>query len=303
MNIPHIPVLLEEMSEAFKGCQKGTIVDCTTGFAGHSNRLLEDHPAIKLACIDRDDDALNFAKKRLEPFKERVTFIKSPFAQGILKVEADDIVGVLADLGVSSFQLDNLERGFGFNSEVLDMRMDRTAPLTAYDVINTYSKEDLEFLIKEYGEDSYYKKIASLIVDYRNKKPFQSAKELADMMEKNFKRGKIHPATKLFQGIRIEVNSELNQVKTLLENIEKIAQKGTTVAIISFHSLEDRIVKTFFKEWSKKCICPPGTARCVCGNNNAKGKILTKKPIIPTDKEIKENPRSRSSKLRIFKFE
>lgn len=300
MSIPHIPVLLEEVSKAFRECETGTIVDCTTGFAGHSNRLLDDHKDIKLVCIDQDEEALGFSKNRLKEYSERVTFIKSDFANGILKVEADDIKGVLADIGVSSFQLDEDSRGFGFNSDVLDMRMDKRKDLTAYEVVNNYSKEDLERIIKEYGEDSYYKKIASLIAQNR---PIQSAKELSSLMEKNFKRGKIHPATKLFQGIRIEVNSELEQIETLLRNIESIASKDLTVAVISFHSLEDRIVKNIFKEWSRKCICPPGTPRCRCGNNNQKGKVITKKPIIPISEEIKANPRSRSSKMRIFKFE
>ncbi|MCV6606767.1 MAG: 16S rRNA (cytosine(1402)-N(4))-methyltransferase RsmH [Campylobacterales bacterium] len=300
MTSPHISVLLGECVEAFKECASGTIVDCTTGFAGHSEKILQTYDNQKMACIDRDQDALDFATKRLEPFKERVQFIKSSFGDGILQVEDKNIVGVLADLGVSSYQLDEEERGFSFNSDNLDMRMDRSQDLSANEIVNNYSQHELEKIIKEYGEDSYYKKIASLIV---NNRPFTSGKELADLMEKNFKRGKTHPATKLFQGIRIEVNGELNQVKELFSNIEKIAQKGTTVAIISFHSLEDRIVKQTFKEWSKSCICPPNVFRCQCGNNHGKGKILTKKPIIPTDKEIKENPRSRSSKLRIFRFE
>lgn len=303
MTSPHVSVLPEEVSQLFSTLEDGLVVDCTTGFAGHSERILQDNPNIQLMCIDRDDDALAFAKKRLEPFKERVRFVKAPFSKGIVEAKGEKIIGVLADLGVSSFQLDEMERGFSFNSETLDMRMDKTQELSAYEVVNHYSLSELEFVLKEFGEERNYKKIAKLIVDTRLKKPIESSIELAELIAKVNRGGKINPATLTFQGIRIEVNAELSEVKTMLEELATFATTGCLVGIISFHSLEDRIVKTIFKEWSKKCICPQGVFRCECGNNNQKGKVLTKKPIIPTREEIKNNPRSRSSKLRAFRFE
>ena len=211
-----------------------------------------------------------------------------------------DIRGVLADIGVSSLQLDKLERGFGFESLTLDMRMNQNQSLDAATVVNTYSQSDLERVFRDFGEVREYKKVASLIV---NNRPFNSSKELADFLSKKMPKGKLHAATLPFQGIRIEVNDELGVLERLFDSLEKAKLKNCLVAIISFHSLEDRIVKNYFKKWSKSCICPEGVFRCECGNNHALGKIITKKPIIPTPLEIKQNPRSRSSKLRIFKFD
>jgi 16S rRNA (cytosine1402-N4)-methyltransferase len=167
-------------------------------------------------------------------------------------------------------------------------------------VVNTYSQSELERVFKECGEVKEYKKVASIIV---NNRPFSSAKELSTFIAKNMHKGKLHPATLPFQGIRIEVNDELGVLERLFDSIEEIKPKNCLVAIISFHSLEDRIVKNYFKKWSKNCICPSDVMRCTCGNDNALGKVITKKPIIPTNEEIKVNPRSRSSKLRVFKFD
>jgi 16S rRNA (cytosine1402-N4)-methyltransferase len=169
-------------------------------------------------------------------------------------------------------------------------------------VINHYSQSDLERILKEYGEIKSYKKMASFIVTRRLKKPFESAKELAEFIAENFSHPKLHPATLLFQAVRIEVNEELKELKNLLENLKNLNNSKLLVAIITFHSLEDKIVKATFKEWTKNCICPKGIFRCECGNNNSLGKIVTKKPIIATRKEIDKNPRSRSSKLRVFRF-
>ncbi|QEZ89260.1 16S rRNA m4C1402 methyltransferase [Aliarcobacter cibarius] len=298
--IPHIPVLYNEVLEAFKNVNDGFIIDCTTGYAGHSSGLLKQNSNIKLICNDQDDEALEFSKNRLKEFENRVQFNKGNFKNVISEFESYDIKGILADIGVSSLQLDKLERGFSFNSLSLDMRMDQNQILDAATVVNSYSQTDLEKILKEYGEVREYKKIASLIVSNR---PFYSSKELADFLYKKMPKGKIHPATLVFQAIRIEVNDELGVLEKLFDSIEKAKFKNCIVAIISFHSLEDRIVKNYFKKWSQNCICPDGVFRCECGNNHALGKIITKKPIIPTQNEIKQNPRSRSSKLRIFKFD
>ncbi len=298
--IPHIPVLYDEVIDAFKDCNDGYVIDCTAGFGGHSEGLLKNNPNIKLICNDQDDEALEFSAKRLEPFKDRVIFSKGNFETVVLNHKNYNICGILADIGVSSLQLDNDNRGFGFNSEVLDMRMDQNQDLSAKDVVNNYSQVELERVFKEYGEVREYKKVASLVVQNR---PFSSAKELSALLSSKMHKGKLHPATLPFQGIRIEVNNELGVLENLFDSIEEANLTNCIVAIISFHSLEDRIVKNYFKKWTKRCICPDYIFRCECGNNHQKGKIIIKKPIIPTKQEIKINPRSRSSKLRIFKFD
>ena len=300
MNIPHIPVLYNETLETFKDINSGYIIDCTTGFAGHSSGLLSSNENVKLICNDQDDEALEFSKKRLESFENRVIFNKGNFEHVIDTFKDYEIRGVLADIGVSSLQLDKLERGFGFESLTLDMRMNQNQALDAATVVNTYSTSELERVFRDCGEVREYKKVASLIV---NNRPFTSAKEISELLAKKMPKGKIHPATLPFQGIRIEVNDELGVLERLFDSVENAKFKNCVVAIISFHSLEDRIVKNYFKKWSKSCICPEGVFRCECGNNHALGKIITKKPIIPTAQEIKQNPRSRSSKLRIFKFD
>lgn len=300
MTIPHIPVLYKETLEAFININDGFIIDCTTGFAGHSSGLLASNENIKLICNDQDDEALEFSKNRLEPYKQRVTFNKGNFEHVIETFKDYEIRGVLADIGVSSLQLDKLDRGFGFESDTLDMRMNQNQALDAATVVNTYSQAELERVFRDCGEVREYKKVASLIV---NNRPFTSAKQISELLAKKMSKGKIHPATLPFQGIRIEVNDELGVLERLFDSLEKAKLKNCIVAIISFHSLEDRIVKNYFKKWTKSCICPEGVFRCECGNNHALGKVITKKPIIPTALEIKQNPRSRSSKLRIFKFD
>lgn len=298
--VPHIPVLFDEVIDTFKDLKDGYIIDCTLGYGGHSLGILESNPNIKLICNDQDDEALAFSKNRLEEHLDRIIFSKGNFKDVINKYKDKNIVGILADIGVSSLQLDKDERGFGFTSQTLDMRMDQNQDLSANQVVNEYSQNQLEHIFKEYGEVKEYKKVASLIVQNR---PFSSAKELAYFLSKNMFKGKLHPATLPFQGIRIEVNNELGVLEELFEQIENANFTDTKVAIISFHSLEDRIVKNVFKKWTLKCICPSHLDRCECGNNHQKGKVLTKKPIIPTAKEIKVNARSRSSKMRVFKFE
>lgn len=298
----HIPVLLNEVIEVFKDIEDGYIIDCTTGLAGHSSAILRANKNIKLICIDRDEEAIAIARENLKEFEDRVTFSKGSYSEQIKEFSDYDVRGILADIGVSSLQLDKEDRGFQFSSDRLDMRMDKSANLTAYDVVNYYSLEELEKIFKEYGEIREYKKVARVIVEERKREKIDSALKLSSLLERHLKKTKLHPATLAFQAIRIEVNDELGELSRLLEFLSNRPFKRAKVAIISFHSLEDRIVKTTFKEWTKSCICPPEAFKCECGDNHAKGKVLTKKPIIPTNAEIKSNPRSRSSKMRVFEF-
>ena len=300
-NIPHIPVLYREVVDLFKDTD-GVIVDCTMGYGGHSSLILENNPHAKLIGIDQDQVAIDFSTQRLDKFGERVSIRKGRFSTVIKEIleENIDIKGILADIGVSSLQLDQKERGFSYESDNLDMRMDKNSLLSAANVVNEYSKEELERILLEYGELRNYKKLASVIVQNR---PFFSAKELSNTLKPYMPRGKkIHPATLLMQALRIEVNDELGELKRLLEHIKNANLKHTTLAVISFHSLEDRIVKQTFVKWAKSCICPDEVMRCICSNDNALGKIITKKPIIAKDDEVKQNQRSRSAKMRVFKI-
>ncbi len=304
-NIPHIPVLYREVIEVFENIEDGIIIDCTMGYGGHSSMILEANPNIKLIGIDQDQTAIDFSTKRLEKFKDRVVIKKGRFSSVIKEIvneyDINDIKGVLADIGVSSLQLDQKERGFSYDSDNLDMRMDKDAPLSAAEVVNEYSVSELERVLLDYGELRNYKKIASFIV---NNRPFHSAKELGDALKPMMPKGKkIHPATLLMQAIRIEVNDELGELKSLLKTIEDAKFPNAKVAIISFHSLEDRIVKQTFGEWKKSCICPSEVMRCTCTNDHSLGKVLTKKPIIAKEDELKENPRSRSAKMRVFEMD
>ena len=304
-NIPHIPVLYREVIDTFKDIESGIVIDCTMGYGGHSSMILESNPNIKLIAIDQDQTAIDFSTERLAAFGDRVSIKKGRFSsviQDILReVDASEIKGVLADIGVSSLQLDQKDRGFSYESDNLDMRMDRDASLTAQTVVNEYSKKELETIILEYGELRNYKKIVSEIVA---KRPFSSAKELSDALKSDMPRGKkIHPATLLMQAIRIEVNDELGELKSLLSSLKNARLPDAKIAIISFHSLEDRIVKQAFASWSKSCICPQEAMRCICGNDHQLGKILTKKPLMAKDDELKENVRSRSAKMRVFQMD
>ena len=303
MESPHIPVLLEEVLESFKDVPEGYFVDCTLGYAGHSSEVLARYGHLRHIGIDRDDEALAFSKKRLEPFADRSTLYKGTFATVLLTLQEAPVTALLADFGVSSLQLDKKERGFSFESETLDMRMDATASLSAYEVVNTYPKEKLEYIFDVYGEVRSYKKLASAIVNARAKKPIESAKELSEIIKQVIPSGgKIHPATLPFQAIRIEVNNELGEIEGLLDALEAKHYPGEVVSLITFHSLEDRLVKNRFKKWATECICDPQAMRCTCGKNHALGKPLVRKPITASRSELKLNPRSRSAKLRSFRF-
>jgi len=304
-NIPHVPVLYREVLEVFNNVGNGIVIDCTMGYGGHSSMILEANPHAKLIAIDQDQTAIDYSTKRLAKYDDRVSIRKGKFSSVIKdilnEVEIGDIKGVLADIGVSSLQLDQKDRGFSYESDNLDMRMDKDAPLSASEVVNEYSKNELEKILLEYGELRNYKKIASEIVANR---PFNSAKSLSDTLKPHMPHGKkIHPATLLMQAIRIEVNDELGELKSLLQSLEDAKFPHAKIAIISFHSLEDRIVKQTFSKWGKSCRCPQEAIRCLCGNDNELGKIISRKPIMAQDDELKENPRSRSAKMRVFKMD
>jgi len=303
MHTPHIPVLLDEVLASFQDVGEGYFVDCTLGYAGHSSEMLAKYENLQHIGIDRDDEALAFSKKRLEPFAQRSTLYKGTFAAVFPTLKETPVMAVLADFGVSSLQLDKMERGFSFNSETLDMRMDATAPLTAYEVVNTYTQEKLEYIFDAYGEVRSYRKLAGAVMEARAKAPIESAKVLSEIAKTVIPAGgKIHPATLMFQAIRIEVNNELGEIEGLLDALEQKHNKGEVVSLISFHSLEDRLVKNRFKKWATACICDPQAMRCTCGKNHAIGKALSSKPVTATKAELKVNPRSRSAKLRSFRF-
>ncbi len=302
-NAPHTPVLLKEVVEGFKGVRDGVFIDCTLGYAGHSFKILEKYPHLQLIGIDRDDEALKFSAKRLEPFANRVKLLKGSFSKQLKEVDFSSVSALLADFGVSSLQLDKKERGFSFESPTLDMRMDQNSNFSAYDLINTYSQEMLEQIFREYGEAKEPKRVAKAIVEARKKRAIASSKELSQLIAKHTKtKSKIHPATLYFQAIRIEVNRELEEIIELLNILEEKQPKGAIIALITFHSLEDRLVKQRFRKWAKRCICPANSIRCSCGNNNNLGIELNRKPIVASKEEVSNNLRSRSAKLRLFRF-
>jgi len=303
LKTPHIPVLLEEVLESFIAVPDGYFVDCTLGYAGHSFEVLTKYAHLKHIGIDRDEEALDFSKKRLEPFAERSTLYKGTFSNVLPTLQEKPISALLADFGVSSLQLDKKERGFSFTSETLDMRMDVSAILTAHEVVNTYPQDKLEYIFDAYGEVRSYRKLAGAVMEARAKAPIQSAVQLSEIAKSVIPSGgKIHPATLMFQAIRIEVNNELGEIEGLLDAIEAKHYAGEVVSLITFHSLEDRLVKNRFKKWATACICDSQAMRCTCGKNNALGKLLVRKPITATKEELKYNPRSRSAKLRSFRF-
>ncbi|MEA1880214.1 MAG: 16S rRNA (cytosine(1402)-N(4))-methyltransferase RsmH [Campylobacterota bacterium] len=304
METPHIPVLLDEVLQSFEGVQEGYVVDCTLGYAGHSSEILKKFPHIKHIGIDRDDEALTFSKKRLVPYDGRTTLYKGTFSQIVPSLVETPIAAILADFGVSSLQLDKKDRGFSFNSDNLDMRMDATAALSAFEVVNHYSKEKLEYIFDSYGEIRSYRKLAGAVVEARSKETINSAKVLSEIAKQVIPSGgKIHPATLMFQAIRIEVNNELGEIEGLLDALENTHFDKEIVSLITFHSLEDRLVKNRFKKWANACICDSQAMRCTCGKKHALGKMLSRKPITATKEELKINPRSRSAKLRSFRFE
>jgi 16S rRNA (cytosine1402-N4)-methyltransferase len=301
LNSIHIPVLLNEVIEAFRDINDGVILDCTLGYGGHSKALLDTLPNIKIIACDQDDMAISYCTNKFKNYADRIQIYKSNFSQILQKIPQENIRAILADIGVSSLQLDLNERGFALKSDILDMRMDSSNQLDAKTIVNNYSQSQLEKIFYEYGELPNAKSIANKIIIARQNKEISSAKELVQIIgNSNLQNRSVSIATLVFQAIRIEVNKELDVLKELLNSIQNSAINHARVAIISFHSLEDRIIKDKFKSWQSSCICPSEAMRCECGNNHSIGKIITKKPITPSAQEIKANSRSACSKMRIF---
>ena len=304
----HKSVLLNETIEGLRIKPDGIYVDGTLGGGGHSYEIakrLSDKG--RLIGIDRDEDALNAASKRLSEFSQRVKLIRGNYEDtvSILKgLGISGIDGMLLDLGVSSYQFDEAERGFSYKKEApLDMRMDRRETETAADIVNGRSEGELYRIIRDYGEDRFAKNIAKHIVMEREKKPIETTTELAEIIKHaipaRVREGGGHTAKKTFQAIRIELNRELDILSGSIEGLIDILNPGGRLLIISFHSLEDKIVKSAFRTAEDPCICPPDFPVCVCGRK-PKGRVITKKPIVSTEKELEENNRAHSAKLRIF---
>lgn len=304
-NFNHVPVLLKECIEGLAIKPDGIYVDGTLGGAGHSSQIVKQISKKGLLLgIDRDEEAICVAKERLKEFSN-VQFVHDNhdnIKQILSKLEIPAVDGILLDLGVSSYQLDEKNRGFSYMQESqLDMRMDKMAILTAKEVVNTYAEEKLANLIYEYGEEKFSRRIAKNICEYRKTKEIETTAELVKIIEKSVprKNGEGHPAKRTFQAIRIEVNDEIKPLyRTILDSIEMLKPQGR-LCVITFHSLEDRAVKNAFLEADGKCTCPPGLPYCVCGAKKL-GKIITKKPILPSEQEMQTNSRSKSAKLRIF---
>ena len=302
----HRPVLLDECIEGLNIRPDGIYLDGTLGRAGHSREIAKRLTSGRLICVDRDDAALAAAQERLAPWMDKVTLVHSNFDRvdeilDELGISGAD--GMLFDLGVSSPQLDDGARGFSYMADApLDMRMDREEGLTAADVVNTWSQEELRRILFQYGEERYAPRIAAAIVRRREDKPIETTLELVDVIKSAMParalKEKQHPAKRSFQAIRIAVNDELGSVERMMERAVPRLNKGGRLAVITFHSLEDRIVKTGLAGFAKGCTCPPDFPVCVCGKT-PDVKLVNKKPILPSQQELEENPRSRSAKLRV----
>ncbi len=307
MEFNHVSVLLNECIENLNIKEDGIYVDGTMGGAGHSSHICK-HLSSKgrLICIDQDKNAHIKGREVLKDHLDKVTFVKDNFSniKNILEeLEIEKIDGILLDLGVSSHQLDEGDRGFSYNHDAkLDMRMDTDKGISAYEVINEYSEKQLHTIIKEYGEEKWAKRIAEFIVSERQIKPIETTFELVTVIKKAVPKGARsdgpHPAKRTFQAIRIEVNNELNILKQTVNDVVPKLNKGGRVCIITFHSLEDRIIKNAYRQLEDPCTCPREFPMCVCGNVK-QVKVITKKPIVPSEEELEVNNRARSSKLRV----
>ena len=303
----HRSVLLDECMDALAIKESGIYVDGTAGGGGHSfeiaKRLGENG---RLVAIDQDEAAIAAASDRLSVYGDKITVVRSNFHEVASVCDGlgiEEIDGLLLDLGVSSYQLDTPERGFSYMADApLDMRMDKRASLTAYDVVNGYSEERLKKILYEYGEERFSASIVSAIIRERQKKPIETTLELSEIIKyaipPKAREGGHHPAKRSFQAIRIEVNGELDVIEPAIKDATRKLRQGGRIAIITFHSLEDRIVKQAFASLATGCTCPKEFPVCVC-NNKPTLKVITKKPILPSSRELEENPRSRSAKLRV----
>jgi len=307
MEFNHIPVLKDECIENLNIKKDGIYVDGTLGGAGHSSVILQNLDLNgKLIGIDRDKEALSVAKERLSSYKNFIPVHDNHvnILQILKELSISGVDGILLDLGVSSYQLDEASRGFSYMQDApLDMRMNREDKITAADVVNNYSEEELAQIFFDYGEEKFAKQIARKVVEYRKSKTIDTTLELVEIIKQSLPKkalkDKGHPAKRVFQAIRIEVNEEIKLLEKGIEGSIKALNKGGRLCIISFHSLEDRIVKKTFEKMQGKCICPKDLPKCVC-NYISYGKIISKKPILPSDKELEINSRSKSAKLRVF---
>ena len=304
--LTHRPVLLDECIEALNIRPQGVYLDGTLGRAGHSREIAKRLTTGRLVCVDRDQAALDAAQERLADFREKVTLVHSNFDQvdEILdKLSLAGADGMLFDLGVSSPQLDDGERGFSYMADApLDMRMDRSGGLTAGDVVNTWPQEELRRILFQYGEERYAPQIAAAIARRRRERPVATTLELVEIikgaMPAKALKEKQHPAKRSFQAVRIAVNDELASVERMLQRAVPRLNRGGRLAVITFHSLEDRIVKTGLAEFARGCVCPPDFPVCVCGRT-PDVKLVNRKPVLPSQRELEENPRARSAKLRV----
>ena len=302
----HKPVLLDECLDALDIKPEGIYLDGTLGRAGHSLEIAKRLTTGRLICLDRDETAIQAAEIRLADYKDRVTLVHSNFsriADVLRELDIDGVDGMLFDLGVSSPQLDEADRGFSYmHNAPLDMRMDRTAALTARDVVNGWSYEELRLILFEYGEERYAPAIAKAIVKRRQESPIETTGQLVDIirgaMPPAALREKQHPAKRSFQAIRIAVNDELGELPPMLKAAAELLRPGGRLAVISFHSLEDRIIKKTLQELATGCTCPPNFPVCVCGKK-PKMKLVSRKPIVAGEAELVYNPRARSAKLRV----
>jgi len=303
----HSPVMLEEALEALQCRPGGLYVDGTVGGAGHAYEILRrTSPDGRLIGFDLDEDALQEAGRRLVPFGERAVLIRGNFADAAAALKErgiDKIDGALLDLGVSSHQLTSPERGFSFSSDSpLDMRMDRNQRMTAFTVVNSLPQGDLERILRQEGEETAARKIAGVLVERRRQAPIRTTGELAALVAAAVpgyrRRQRIHPATKTFQAIRIHVNAELARLEKAIPGIVAVLKPGARFVIISFHSLEDRIVKQTFREFERGCTCPRQVPVCICGKKPLL-RVLTRKPVLPAEEEVSRNPRARSVKMRV----
>ena len=308
MEFKHIPVLFHEIMDIMAPQPGEVFVDCTLGGGGHSRGFLERMGDDgRLIGIDQDTNALQAAGANLAEFGDRVTYVHSNYnnLDEILNTYAPDGVdGILFDIGVSSHQLDEKDRGFSYMQDApLDMRMNQSQNFSAWDVVNTYSEEELHRIIKEYGEERWARRIAQFIVKERENGPIETTGELVDIIKKAVPKGARkdgpHPAKRTFQAIRIEVNGELDVLQQAIDDVSERLNEGGRLCIITFHSLEDRIVKEAFRKQENPCICPPQFPVCVCGKKPL-GRVVTRKPIAPSKEELEVNPRSRSAKLRVL---
>ena len=308
MEFEHTSVLLAETIENLQINPQGIYLDGTLGGGGHAfeaaGRLAENG---RLIGIDQDEDAIAAAGKRLEPYRERVTLIRDNYAnaaQALAGIGVYGVDGIVLDLGVSSYQLDNEERGFSYRYDApLDMRMDRRQTLSAKEIVNEYSETELTRILRDYGEEKFAKNIAKHIVAARKDKPLETTGELNDIIKAaipaKMRATGGHPSKRTFQAVRIECNRELEVLKSSLDGLIALLNPGGRLCVITFHSLEDRIVKSSFRKNENPCTCPPDFPICVCGQAS-KGTVITKKPILPSEQEMEVNSRAKSAKLRVF---